>query len=54
MTLPPDLTQAILDAVETGFEDQLVFTEALARHPSLRGQEHTAQDFLFRELKTRG
>lgn len=54
MALSEDLKQSILGAVADGFEDQLAFTEALSRYPSLRGQEHTAQDFLFRELKTRG
>ena len=45
---------AILDAVEEGFEEQIAFTEALVRYPSLRGQEHTAQEFVFRELARRG
>ena len=54
MTLTPELTKQILDEVEAGFEDQIAFTQELTRYPSLRGQEHTAQDFLFRELKKRG
>lgn len=52
--LDPDLTAQILGAVEAGFEDQIAFTQALTRFPSLRGQEHTAQDFLFQELRGRG
>ncbi|MDQ2093066.1 ArgE/DapE family deacylase [Rhodalgimonas zhirmunskyi] len=54
MALSPDLSQAILAAVDDGFEDQIAFTETLSRFPSLRGQEHTAQDFLHRELQARG
>ena len=54
MSLSPELTQKILAAVEEGFEDQIAFTEALGRYPSLRGQEATAQDFLHDELKKRG
>ncbi|MCA0847507.1 ArgE/DapE family deacylase [Salipiger thiooxidans] len=54
MSLSPELTQKILAAVEEGFEEQIAFTEALGRYPSLRGQEATAQDFLHDELKKRG
>ncbi|SDE29622.1 acetylornithine deacetylase [Salipiger thiooxidans] len=54
MSLSPELTQKILAAVEEGFEEQIDFTEALGRYPSLRGQEATAQDFLHDELKKRG
>jgi acetylornithine deacetylase len=52
--LDPALTARILDAVAEGFDDQIAFTQDLIRHPSLRGQEHTAQDFLFRALAGRG
>ncbi|MEM7225424.1 MAG: ArgE/DapE family deacylase [Pseudomonadota bacterium] len=44
----------ILAAVETGFAEQVDFTQDLIRHPSLRGQEHTCQDFLFGALRDRG
>jgi acetylornithine deacetylase len=44
----------ILDSVESGFDAQLEFTQALIRQPSLRGQEHTAQDLMFRALSERG
>ncbi|MBN9887457.1 ArgE/DapE family deacylase [Salipiger abyssi] len=54
MSLSPELTQKILAEVAAGFEEQIAFTEALGRYPSLRGQEHTAQDFLHDALKTRG
>ena len=45
---------AIVQAVEQGFDEQVRFTQDLVRLPSLRGQEATAQDFLARELKKRG
>lgn len=48
------LTQAILNAVEAGFEDQIRFTEDLIRHPSLRGQEKAAQAFVKAALDARG
>jgi acetylornithine deacetylase len=48
------LAAQILDAVAEGFDDQIAFTQELIRHPSLRGQEHTAQDFLYRSLRERG
>lgn len=54
MALDRQLTKDILAAVDAGFERQTAFTEELIRFPSLRGQEHTAQDFLFNELKSRG
>ena len=54
MALDSQLTMDILAAVEAEFEKQVAFTEELIRFPSLRGQEHTAQDFLFSELKARG
>lgn len=52
--LDPRLTEDILGAVDAGFEDQIAFTGDLVRRPSLRGQEHTAQDFVFDALKARG
>lgn len=55
---PPALDDAlaarILEAVGDGFEDQIAFTQELIRFPSLRGQEHTAQDFVYRALAERG
>jgi acetylornithine deacetylase len=44
----------ITEAVSNQFGDQIEFTKELVRHPSVRGQEHTCQDFIFRELKERG
>ncbi len=52
--LDPALTQDILSAVDSGFAAQVAFTQDLVRFPSLRGQEHTAQDFVFRQLQARG
>lgn len=51
--MPPSHND-ILAAVDAGFDDQIAFTQELVRHPSLRGQEHTCQDFLFRAMKDRG
>jgi acetylornithine deacetylase len=48
------LASAILESVEAGFDDQIAFIQELVRHPSLRGQEHTAQAFVYRALKERG
>jgi acetylornithine deacetylase len=52
--LDPKLADAILEAVDRNFAAQVAFTQDLVRLPSLRGQEHTAQDFLFAALKDRG
>lgn len=48
------LAREILQSVKAGFQDQIGFTQELVRFPSLRGQEHTAQDFLARQLRKRG
>ena len=48
------LEDDILAAVDAGFDAQLAFTRDLVRFPSVRGQEHTAQDFIFEALKSRG
>ena len=54
--LPADtgLTARILDEVGRGFPEQIALTMELVRYPSLRGQEHTAQDRYYRELARRG
>ena len=52
--LDADLAARITEAVSRNLPAQIDFTEELVRHPSLRGQEHTAQDFLFREMQSRG
>ena len=48
------LSAAILEEVSRGFAEQLAFTMELVRYPSLRGQEHTAQEFYARALRKRG
>ena len=48
------LRERIIAAVDEGFAAQLALTQDLVRLPSLRGQEHTAQDRVFRELQRRG
>ncbi|MDX1607419.1 MAG: ArgE/DapE family deacylase [Candidatus Competibacterales bacterium] len=53
-TLDGELQQRILTAVDEGFDTQLAFTRELIRYPSLRGQEHTAQDFLHAAYGERG
>ena len=52
--LDETLAGEILAAVDGNFEAQIAFTQALVRFPSLRGQEHTAQDFLHDEMSRRG
>ena len=47
------LAARILQAVDARFDAQLAFTQDLVR-PSLRGQEHTAQDFLYEAMRQRG
>ncbi|HNB26949.1 MAG TPA: ArgE/DapE family deacylase [Alphaproteobacteria bacterium] len=52
--LDAKLQDDILHAVDAGFADQVKLTQDLVRLPSLRGQEHTAQDFLFQQMASRG
>lgn len=52
--LDPKLADEILAAVDAGFAEQIAWTQDLVRHPSLRGQEHTAQDFIHDALAARG
>ncbi|WP_417513891.1 ArgE/DapE family deacylase [Minwuia sp.] len=47
------LKQRIFDEVDKGFDDQIAFTQDLVRYPSQRGQEHTAQDFLYKAFAER-
>ena len=44
---------AIREAVDQNFEAQVAFTAALVRFASLRGQEHTAQDFMAKAFAER-
>ena len=48
--LDTKLADDIVAAVDAGFTDQVKLTQDLVRYPSLRGQEHTAQDFLHNEM----
>jgi acetylornithine deacetylase len=52
--LDETLAAKILKAVDDGFDDQKAFTQKLIRYPSVRGQEHTAQDFIHKALSERG
>lgn len=52
--LDADLAREILRAVDEGFEDQIAFTQALVRFPSLRGAEKPAQEFIAADLAARG
>jgi len=52
--LDSDLTGKIIASVKNGLGAQLEFTQELVRCPSVRGQEHTAQDLLFQAMKSRG
>jgi len=50
----PSLRQKILDAVDAGFDEQIAFTQELVARPSIRGQEHLAQDLMFQAMNDRG
>jgi acetylornithine deacetylase len=52
--LDQEITAAIMKAVDAGFYDQISLTEELVRFPSVRGAEHTAQDFVASEMHRRG
>ena len=52
--LDESLAAEILAAVDARFDEQLAFTRELVRFPSLRGREHTAQDFVFDAMRARG
>jgi acetylornithine deacetylase len=54
MTLDPALRDRIIASVNDGFAEQIEFTQALVRFPSLRRAEHTVQDFVFRALRDFG
>lgn len=52
--LDADLTTAVMNSVDTGFNAQVALTAELVKFPSVRGAEHTAQDFVAAELRERG
>ncbi len=54
MPIDADLRQRIASSAAIGFPDQIAFTQQLVRFPSTRGNEHTVQDFMARELRARG
>jgi acetylornithine deacetylase len=54
MSLESALRENIVASVEAGFAEQIAFTKQLVRFPSLRGEEHAIQDFVFQELRARG
>ena len=47
-------TGEIKDAVDASFDEQVDFTAELIKFPSLRGNEHTAQDFMARAMRDQG
>jgi acetylornithine deacetylase len=49
-----EIASEIMNAVDAAFDEQVQFTQEMVRYPSLRGQEHTAQDFMAREFADRG
>ena len=54
MTIEPGLRDRILESVAEGFTEQIEFTKTLVRFPSVRGAEHTIQDFLFKTYRDHG
>lgn len=54
MSLDQALREKILASVDAGLDDQIAFTRELVRFASVRGAEHTCQDFVFRALRERG
>ena len=53
--LPTDeLSRDICAAVDRQFQQQVEFTQSLIRYPSERGNEHTAQEFMFTAMRERG
>jgi acetylornithine deacetylase len=48
------LQNHLLDAVDAAFDTQVAFLSELTSHPSIRGQEQSAQDFMAEELTRRG
>lgn len=52
--LDPGAEAAILAAVDANFDAQIRLTQDLVRAPSVRGQEHTAQDVMEAAMAARG
>ncbi|MAQ38353.1 MULTISPECIES: ArgE/DapE family deacylase [Thioclava] len=49
-----ELKTRILSAVDAAFDDETAFLSELTSHPSTRGQEQSAQDFMAAALDERG
>ncbi|MBA83880.1 ArgE/DapE family deacylase [Thalassobius sp. S69A] len=49
-----DLKTRLCDAVDAAFDQQIAFLSELTAHPSTRGNEQSAQDFMAAELSARG
>mgnify|MGYP001161126586 FL=1 len=54
MDLDSTLIGKILDAVDAGFDEQVRFTQDLVEYPSVRGAEHTAQEYMHNAMRDRG
>jgi acetylornithine deacetylase len=52
--LDRELTTRIMNSVDDGFDEQVALTAELVKFPSVRGAEHTAQDFVAGEMRRRG
>ena len=52
--LDRDLTAQLMKSVDDGFDEQVALTAELVKFPSVRGAEHTAQDFIAGEMRRRG
>jgi len=54
LELDASLRDRIAASVETGFAEQIAFTQELVRFASVRGAEHAIQDHVFRTYRSRG
>ncbi|HMM07701.1 MAG TPA: ArgE/DapE family deacylase [Paracoccus solventivorans] len=52
--LNAELRDAIMRAVDEGFDEQIAYTQKLVSYPSQRGEEFAIQDFMYRDLAARG
>jgi len=52
--MPNEMKTQILQAVDALFDDETAFLAELTSHPSTRGHEQSAQDFMAAELAARG
>jgi acetylornithine deacetylase len=52
--LERDIKLKILREIDASLDDQLAFTAELVKFPTVRGAEHTAQDFIASEMRERG